>query len=235
MIAGFPPHFNLVNSRPFEYNAYMIFYQIDAGGDRNYAYLIGDTEGGRAALFDPPGDRSMYSQLLEDHNLTVDYVILTHGHSDHTWGAADTVKHTGAKVAAHPSCSYAPDLQVADGDSLPLGSLALKFIHTPGHTEDSMCILCEDKLITGDTLFVGKVGGTGFGEDARQEYDSLHLKLMTLDDTVQVYPGHNYGLAPTSTIGQEKATNPFIRRESFEAFVELKKNWLEYKKEHGIP
>ncbi len=212
----------------------MIFYQIDAGGDRNYAYLIGDTDGGKAALFDPPGDRSLYSQLLEKHNLTVDYVVLTHGHSDHTWGAADAAEFTGARVVAHTSCSYEANLQVGNDDRLPLGALSLKFIHTPGHTGDSICILCGDKLITGDTLFVGKVGGTGFGQDARQEYDSLHEKLMTLDDSVQVYPGHNYGLAPTSTIGHEKKTNPFILRDSFESFIDLKKNWLEYKKEHGI-
>ena len=212
----------------------MIFCQIDVGGDRNFAYLIGDAGGGRAALFDPPRGRSLYSRLLGDHSLTVDYVVLTHGHPDHTWGAAEAADFTAAKVVAHSSCSYGADLPVNDGDTLPLGALTLKFIHTPGHTEDSMCILCEDKLITGDTLFVGKVGGTGFGEDARREYDSLHKKLMTLSDSVQVYPGHNYGVAPASTIGREKKTNPFILRDSFESFVDLKKNWLEYKKKHGI-
>ncbi len=212
----------------------MIFYQIRAGGDRNFAYLIGDADGGKAALFDPPADISKYAPLLDKHNLHVEYIVLTHGHGDHTSGAATTQKHTGADIVAHGSNYTHADVRVEDGDTLPLGNLELRFIHTPGHTEDSICILCNGKLITGDTLFVGKVGGTGFGEDARNEYHSLHEKLMTLPDEVEVYPGHDYGVAPTSTIGNEKKTNPFILRNSFESFVDLKRNWLQYKEEHGI-
>jgi glyoxylase-like metal-dependent hydrolase (beta-lactamase superfamily II) len=212
----------------------MIFYQIQAGGDRNFAYLIGDADGGRAALFDPPADISIYASLLDKHNLRVQYIVLTHGHGDHTGGAAAAKKYTGADIVVHRLNHMQADVSVEDGDTLPLGDLSLQFIHTPGHTEDSICILCNGKLITGDTLFVGKVGGTGYGEDARSEYHSLHDKLMTLDDEVEVYPGHDYGVAPTSTIGNEKKTNPFILRDSFESFVELKRNWLQYKEEHGI-
>jgi glyoxylase-like metal-dependent hydrolase (beta-lactamase superfamily II) len=110
---------------------------------------------------------------------------------------------------------------------------------TPGHTEDSICVLVKapgepGKLVTGDTLFVGKVGGTGYGDDARAEYDSLHEKLLRLPDDTEVWPGHDYGVAPSSTIGREKKTNPFLLCESFETFVELKRNWLRYKAEHGI-
>ena len=117
--------------------------------------------------------------------------------------------------------------------------MKLQIIHTPGHTGDSLCVLAEGpgavgKLVTGDTLFVGKVGGTGFGDDARAEYDSLHDKLMILSDDVEVWPGHNYGVEPSSTIGNERKTNPFLLRESFEDFVDLKRNWLQYKAEHGI-
>ncbi|MFH1755232.1 MAG: MBL fold metallo-hydrolase [Candidatus Latescibacterota bacterium] len=212
----------------------MIFYQIQAGGDRNFAYLIGDADGGRAALFDPPADTSKYASLLDKHELQVEYIILTHGHGDHTCGVASTKKHTGAAVVAHSLNPVEADVRVGDDAVLPLGGLELIFIHTPGHTDDSICILCQDKLITGDTLFVGKVGGTGYGEDASQEYHSLHDKLMTLDDAVEVYPGHDYGIAPASTIGGEKKTNPFILRDSFESFVDLKRNWLQYKEDHGI-
>ena len=90
------------------------------------------------------------------------------------------------------------------------------------------------KLVTGDTLFVGKVGGTDYGAGARAEYDSLHRKLMVLPDETEVWPGHDVGVAPRSTIGHEKRTNPFLRCEDFAAFVELKRNWLEYKRRHGI-
>ncbi len=212
----------------------MIFYQIDAGGDRNFAYLMADTDNGRAALFDPPPDTERYMPLVTKHGLTVDYVVVTHGHDDHTWGADRAKQETGGKVVAHPSNPTRIDIAVEDGDTLELGSVALKVFHTPGHTGDSICILGADKLVTGDTLFVGKVGGTGYGNDARQEYDSLHGKLMKLDDSIEVYPGHDYGVAPSSTIGNERATNPFLLRKSFEDFVDLKKNWLQYKKEHGI-
>jgi glyoxylase-like metal-dependent hydrolase (beta-lactamase superfamily II) len=166
--------------------------------------------------------------------LTVDYIIVTHGHSDHTWGVDQARQQTGGRVVAHSSNPARADLTVDDGDTLELGSITLKIFHTPGHTDDSICILGGDKLVTGDTLFVGKVGGTDFGEGARKEYDGLHNKIMTLDDHIEVYPGHDYGVKPSSTIQTERETNPFLIRESFEDFVDLKKNWLQYKKEHGI-
>lgn len=213
----------------------MIFYQIDAGGDRNFAYLMADREGGVAALFDPPPDAQCYLPLVQKHNLRVAYIVITHGHSDHTWGADEAHRQTGGTVVAHADNPVDAALRVGDGDTLELGGITLKILYTPGHSDDSISILGERKLITGDVLFVGKVGGTDYGEGARKEYESLHKKLMTLDDDVEVYPGHNFGVAPSSTIGNERRTNPFILRKSFEDFVDLKRNWLQYKKEHGIP
>jgi hydroxyacylglutathione hydrolase len=213
----------------------MIFYQVDAGGDRNFAYLMADEEGGSAALFDPPPDSTKYLSLLEKHKLSVRYIIITHGHADHTWGVIEARKRTGGEVVAHATSSVDAEVRVNDGDTLRLGSMPLTILHTPGHSDDAICILGGKKLVSGDTLFVGKVGGTDYGEGARKEYDSIHRKLMTLDDDVEVYPGHNYGVQPSSTIGRERETNPFILRDSFESFLELKKNWIQYKKEHGIP
>jgi glyoxylase-like metal-dependent hydrolase (beta-lactamase superfamily II) len=212
----------------------MIFYQIDAGGDRNFAYLMADAEGGSAVLFDPPPDSSKYLPLLEKHRLKVQYIIITHGHADHTWGIGEAKKKTGGQVVAHATSSIEADVRVNDGDTIRLGSVPLRIFHTPGHSDDAICILGEKKLVSGDTLFVGKVGGTDYGEGARKEYDSIHQKLMKLDDDVEVYPGHDYGVHPSSTIGRERDTNPFILRDSFETFLELKKNWIQYKKEHGI-
>jgi glyoxylase-like metal-dependent hydrolase (beta-lactamase superfamily II) len=212
----------------------MIFYQIDAGGDRNFAYLMADKENGRAALFDPPPDYDRYLSLLTRHGLKVEYVIITHGHSDHTWGVSEAKQQTGGKIVAHPDNPVHAEVVVRDGDTLPLGAITLRILYTPGHSDDSICVLCNDKLVTGDTLFVGKVGGTETNEDARKEYDSLHKKLMSLDDRIEVYPGHNYGVKPSSTIGHERRTNPFLLRPSFEEFNHLKKHWLQYKKEHGI-
>lgn len=212
----------------------MIFYQITAGGDRNFAYLAADEDGGKAVLFDPPRDAQRYAGLVEKHDLDVEYAVFTHGHSDHTWGSREAVRRLGCKTVGHESIPINVDVRVKDGDTITVGGLTIEIIHTPGHTEDSICVRCGDKLVTGDTLFVGKVGGTDFGDGARKEYHSLHDKLMKLDPSIEVYPGHDYGTAPTSTIGNELTSNPFILRNSFEAFVDLKKNWLQYKEEHGI-
>ncbi len=95
-------------------------------------------------------------------------------------------------------------------------------------------MLWEGKLITGDTLFVGKVGGTGLGEDARLEFESLHEVIAKLPDETEVWPGHDVGVAPSSTVGRERKTNPFYLQPDLESFVDLKRNWTEYKRKHGI-
>ena len=167
----------------------MIFYQIDAGGDRNFAYLMADEDGGKAALFDPPADDSRYRSLLEKHNLDVAYIFATHGHSDHTCGIPDTVEQTGGQAVAHSSSHLDTPIRVDDGDTLDLGSMPLTIIHTPGHTDDSICVLGGKKLVTGDTLFVGKVGGTDFGNGARKEYNSLHQTVyMIYNPSIIIIP-----------------------------------------------
>jgi len=212
----------------------MIFHQIDAGGDRNFAYLLADKVGGMAALIDPPPNSRRYQKFVEGDKLNVEYVIITHGHGDHTWGVSEASERYEAKVVAHESMLLDLDHPVADGDTLPLGDIEMQFIHTPGHSDDHICVLCEGRLVTGDILFVGKVGGTDLGDGARREYDSLHNKLLKLPPDTEVWPGHNFGDAPSSTIGREIETNPFILQKTFEDFIDLKVNWIAYKKEHGI-
>jgi len=211
----------------------MIFHQIDAGGDRNFAYLIADKKGGVAAIFDPPPDPARYRALIDENNLKVEYIVITHGHNDHCWGMMPARDAFHGKLVGHSSMHLDFDIKVDEGDTLPLGNLTLKFLYTPGHTDDHICVVCEDNVITGDVLFVGKVGGTDLGPGARKEWDSLQ-KLMELPDETKVWPGHNYGVAPTSTIGHEKETNPFLIQPTFDAFIDLKANWLDYKKKHGI-
>lgn len=211
----------------------MIFHQIDAGGDRNFAYLIADRPGGVAAIFDPPPDPKRYADLIVQHRLKVEYIVITHGHNDHCWGMTPAKKAFGGKVVGHASMHLDLDVKVHEGDALPLGDLSLRILYTPGHTDDHITIVCGNKAITGDTLFVGKVGGTDLGPGARKEWESLQ-RLMQLPDDTEVWPGHDYGVAPTSTIGHEKKTNPFLLQPTFDAFIDLKANWLEYKRTHGI-
>jgi hydroxyacylglutathione hydrolase len=211
----------------------MIFHQIDAGGDRNFAYLIADKIGGVAAVIDPPPDLALYANLITQERVKVEYIIITHGHNDHCWGINAAKDAFHGKVVGHVSMHIGLDISVDEGHVLPLGDLTLRFLYTPGHTDDHICIVCEDQLITGDVLFVGKVGGTDLGPGARREWDSLQ-KLMQLPDDTHVWPGHNYGVEPTSTIGHEKETNPFLLQPTFDAFIDLKANWLDYKKKHGI-
>ena len=188
----------------------------------------------QAAVIDPSGKPDTFLRRAERDNANIRWVIATHDHPDHTGGIVQIARKTGAQTVFHESAYAAGDRKVKHGDKLALGDTELEILHTPGHSTDSICILVGDAVITGDTLFVGKVGGTGFGDDAKEEYDSLHNVLMRLPDRIHVFPGHDYGVAPESTIGDERKTNPFLLRPDFDSFLELKKNWLEYKRIHGI-
>ncbi len=217
-----------------EQETQVIFEQMRAGGDRNFSYLVGDEDAHEAAVIDPGTLPREELKALERHHLTLKYIINTHDHYDHTGGNRELAERTGAKIVMHAAARSTHDRDVYDGSTLAVGHIMLRIIHTPGHTGDSICILAEEELMTGDTLFVGKVGGTGFGNDAREEYESIHHKLLVLPPDTRVWPGHDVGVRPWSTIGDEIRTNPFIRQSSFESFLELKQNWLEYKKKHGI-
>ena len=159
----------------------MIFEQIPTGGDRNFGYLIGDGEDGVAALVDPSPDPKPCLAALEKHGLSLQLVINTHVHSDHTGGNLFFKEKTDCRIVTHASASLG-DIRVDESQpSLPLGNLILSFLHTPGHTPDSMCIQVKDELITGDTLFVGKVGGTATRKDAETEIQSLRI-LMKMEE-----------------------------------------------------
>lgn len=211
----------------------MIFHQIPSGGDRNFGYLIGCEKTRLAAVIDPSPDPQFCGDKVRELGLQVIYVINTHCHYDHTGGNDFFKKWFHARVVTHRS-DFQGEVQVDDNHILPVGELTLRFFHTPGHTPESMCILAEQELMTGDTLFVGKVGGTHSRETAARELDSLK-KLMALPDDIRVWPGHDYGIEPTSTIGKERQSNPFIQRlDNPEEFLWLKDNWADYKLEHGI-
>ena len=212
----------------------MVFEQIRTAGDRNFGYLVADPASGLAAVVDPSGAPEKFVRRIEESGLRLVYVLATHHHSDHTDGARELCRRYGAPLALHGLSPMSAQLSLDDGSVLDIGSVPVRILHTPGHTEDSICILLPGAVLTGDTLFVGKVGGTDFGEGARRQWQSLHEKLLTLPDETLVYPGHDVGVRPVSTIGDEKKQNPFLLQPDFEHFVDLKRNWLAYKAEHGI-
>jgi len=213
-----------------------IFEQIRTGGDRNFGYLVGDRAAGVAALVDPSYEPETLVQRAADQGLDVELIINTHGHPDHTNGNRRAKELTSAPLAAHRSAASGPDVELDGGSSLGLGSLNLRFFHVSGHADDHLLIyLAEQRVaITGDLLFVGKIGGTGTAEAARLEYESLKRVLEELPDDTTIWPGHDYGCRPSSTIALEKITNPFLRCESFDEFLQLKKDWPMFKAQHGL-
>lgn len=214
----------------------MIFEQIPVNGDRNFAYLIGDKSSREAAIVDPSFKPELTLEASERHGLTVRYVISTHSHRDHIAGNAYIVEHTEAVEVMHESTPYPCRMRVTDNQEIAVGAFTLRFLHTPGHIPDHVCILVNGKLLTGDILFVGKVGGTGpyfVGSDPRQQWESLQ-RLIKLDPATEVWPGHDYGAVPSSTIGKEAATNPFLLCKNLDEFLYLKDHWADYKKLHNI-
>jgi hydroxyacylglutathione hydrolase len=210
----------------------MIFKQLESGGDRNFAYLIASKKTREGAVVDPSPDTLKVIEAVKEEGVEIKYVINTHSHFDHSGGNVHFSNAWTGKTVAFINCG--PGTEAENGQSLSFGELELKFIHTPGHTSDSICIKVKDKLITGDTLFVGKVGGTYSNSDAKIEFESLKL-ITALSPATEVWPGHNYGVRPNSTIGLELENNPFIKRlGDFGEFLWLKQNWARYKQEHGI-
>ena len=215
----------------------LIFEQVRTGGDRNFGYLLGDRDAKRAVLVDPSYTPEVLVQRAADQGLTVSHVVNTHGHSDHTNGNARACALASAPlVAFRGSALVAPDVGVGNGDELVVGSLHLQFLHVPGHCHDHLTIYEPSWriLITGDLLFVGKIGGTGNDADARTQWDSLHRLLASVPDDATVWPGHDYGVRPASTIALERATNPVLRRPDAEALIKFKANWPAVKKDLGL-
>lgn len=199
----------------------MFFKQIKYRGD-NFSYVIADEVTKEAAVVDPSFNVDAIIMLLKSQNLNAKYIINTHSHGDHTAGNEDIRSAFSAKVVAHKLSGTKKDISVVDGDVLKLGRVPIKIIHTPGHSPDSICLLVDGKVLTGDTLFVGECGRTDLpGASARDMYYSLFDKLMKLDDDIEVYPGHDYGPRPNSTIGLERRTNYVLEKRTLDEFIEF--------------
>jgi hydroxyacylglutathione hydrolase len=200
----------------------MFFRQIQQHGD-NFSYIFADQEIKEAAVVDSSYNADQISRILKTEGLTLKYIINTHGHSDHTAGNCELQQAFSAKIVAHKQSKIQCDVQVEGGEVLFVGKIPIKVLYTPGHTQDGICLLIDgEKLLTGDTLFVGECGRTDLsGGNAKTLYESLFGKLLKLDDAVAVYPGHDYGVKPFSTIGYERKTNYVLQPRSQREFVDF--------------
>ena len=199
----------------------MFFKQIQQHSD-NFTYIIADEETKEAAVVDSSYNADEIIRTIETQKLQLKYIVNTHGHSDHTAGNPELQSIFGAKIVAHKQSKMHPDLSVDENEILNVGKISVKIIYTPGHTDDSICLLVDDKkLFTGDTLFVGECGRTDFpGGNTKNMYESLN-RLQKLNDNIEVYPGHDYGLKLSSTIGEEKKSNYTLQPRSLKEFIEF--------------
>jgi glyoxylase-like metal-dependent hydrolase (beta-lactamase superfamily II) len=193
--------------------------------------VIGDEASREAMVIDPGDDIADVLALIRKHNLTVKQIVITHAHIDHVGGAMKLRQATGAPILLNQN-DYALlkmlDVQAAwigmpnpgkveidhhlgSGDSVSAGSLTASVLHTPGHTEGSICLYFapEKKLIAGDTLFAGSIGRTDLpGGSYKKILSSLHDRVLALPDDTVVVPGHG----PLTTIGDERQSNPFLQK-----------------------
>ncbi len=198
----------------------MIFKQIAVGTFQNFSYVIGDDETKAAALIDPAWQVDKLLKICEELGLKVKYVINTHSHQDHVEGNEKVAKLTGAKIVMQENSPLRKDIAVKDGDVIEIGSTRIKVIHTPGHCSDHICLLTDGKLLTGDTLFVGECGRTDLaGGNPSDMYHNLFNKILRMEDSIEVYPGHDYGSKPSSTIGYERQNNYALKPRSLDEFV----------------
>jgi glyoxylase-like metal-dependent hydrolase (beta-lactamase superfamily II) len=197
--------------------------QIPVGNMANFTYLVIDEETNQAAVIDPSWNLEKIFDEIKKRDCQVKFVINTHSHFDHVLGNEQMSQITGADIVQNENSELDKQISVTDGDTIEIGKSVLRVLHTPGHSKDSICLVSEGEfVITGDTLFVGNCGRTDLpGSSPSEMYHSLFEKVARLDDALVVYPGHNYGFTPTSTIDKEKKTNYILQPRSKQEFLEL--------------
>jgi len=211
----------------------MLIKQFKLSKMDTFCYLAGDDTTKTCALIDPAFDTREILARVKRQGFTVTHVINTHGHSDHSAGNSAIIEQTGARLLIHKQDapmlgkmlnrtfsrilggkgSLKPNVLLEDGDEIRVGNETLTVLHTPGHTRGGICLYTEGHVFTGDTLFVGAVGRTDLpGGSYHRLVQSIHDKIYTLPDDTMVWPGHDYGATPSSSVLMEKQTNPFTKR-----------------------
>jgi glyoxylase-like metal-dependent hydrolase (beta-lactamase superfamily II) len=199
----------------------MIIRQLDVGQMDNFCYLVGCEKTRKAVVIDPGAEVERITSQADKDGLSIEYIVHTHGHADHTAGGARLKAMTGAKVIIHALEAAAvpqADILLSGDHELTVGEITFQVLHTPGHTPGGICLYAEGDLFTGDTLFVGDSGRTDLSGGHRPTLAASIRRLMTLPDDTLVWPGHDYGPTPSSTIGWEKRHN--VNAKEYGYFVE---------------
>lgn len=194
---------------------------------QNFVYLIGSPRTHEAVVVDPGWEAERIFKTAQAECYTITAILLTHTHFDHIGAIKALLNKAKAKVYVHKrEQEFLPGMKgelvpVEAGQRLQIGDLTLTCLHTPGHSPGSQCFLLEDKLISGDTLFIQACGRCDLpGGNAEELYHSL-VTLSKLASNTVLLPGHNYAAQPTSTIGEERAQNPFLQAQSLRDFLAL--------------
>lgn len=188
----------------------MIIKQLKHGAMDNFSYLVGCNQSLDAMVIDPGANVKRILSEAENHELRIVSIVNTHGHGDHTAGSAKLKRLTGARVIIHTLDAETlreADIRLSDEGDLKLGTITFQVIHTPGHTPGGICLYAEGQLFTGDTLFVGDSGRTDLPGGHRPTLAASIRRLMQLPDSTVIWPGHDYGPTPSSTIAWEKRHN----------------------------
>ena len=198
----------------------MIVRQISVGPMANFVYLVTDEESREALVVDSGWGTGPIEEAVREVGARVKFAVATHEHFDHVSTLEELAGRLGAEVVAHEYSPIRCSVRVKDGQVLRLGGRSVRVLHTPGHTEDSICLYDGREVFTGDTLFVGTIGKFD-RERARAMFTSLHDVVMRLPPQTMMYPGHDYGEVPSRSLGEEKSANPFLMIRDFRSFVSL--------------
>jgi glyoxylase-like metal-dependent hydrolase (beta-lactamase superfamily II) len=214
----------------------LYFKQVELGPMQNFVYLVGSTETHKVAVVDAAWEIDSILRIAAGDDVEITHAFVTHTHPDHVGGrfagieiegVAELLEKRKAKVVVHKAeAEFLKALSPSDlvkaesGDKIDVGGVEIQLIHTPGHTPGSQCFLVDDRLVSGDTLFIGACGRVDLpGSNPEQMYYSLTQKLMALPDETILFPGHNYADRSTSTIAEEKQNNPYFQFHSLRQFL----------------
>ncbi len=196
--------------------------QVRSGRMDNFSYLIFCPETREGLGIDPSLAPENLLEAARERDVKILIVANTHGHGDHIGGNALVLSETGARLAAHPLDLPGADILLEEGSELTIGNGKVTVFHTPGHSPGSITFYIPGSLITGDTLFVTAVGRADLsGSDPEALFASLR-RLASFPPETRIYPGHDYGPQPVSTVAYEKDNNPYLQCQDLESFLRLR-------------